>query len=123
MSTKQNSDLMKTAAVALRTLQQTNEVLSEKVASYERREAAEEVVAVMDSRGLFGVAMSHKDKVASVLSSGRDLSMLKEAARMSPTDMSFARVSADAGPSSNQSSWDRFQNFLVTGGASENEPQ
>lgn len=77
----------------LRALAEEKEKLASEVERYKRRELAEEIVAEMDRKGLSDPGASFMDKVASVLSSNKDLLVLKEAVSMRAADLSFARVS------------------------------
>ena len=64
----------------LRALVTERDALVEKVASYEAQkvstELAEEVVDMMDKRNLGEAGMARKEKVAALLDSGRDLTVL-----------------------------------------------
>lgn len=113
MTSQESSDLMKTAALTLRSLQAENAELTQKLAKYARQEQAEEVVALMDSRGLFDSYVSHQEKVAHVLSTGEDLHVMRRALTLQPANMSFAKVASISAPSSNPT--DRFSSYLLTG--------
>jgi hypothetical protein len=113
MTSIESSELMKTAAATLRTLSAENVQLTEKLARYEQREQAEEVVALMDRRGMFDPQVPHQEKVASVLSSGKDLRVMREALAMTAANMSFAKVASISAPSSNP--LDRLESYLTVG--------
>lgn len=91
--TTQAQELCKTAAVAIRHLAAENHKLAHALAAYQRRDLAEEVVQLMEDRGMLDDSISHKQKVAQVLSSKRDLTTMREALKCTPADMSFASVS------------------------------
>ena len=88
--------LLNEAAATIRTLQADKTKLASALNEYKRRDSAEEVVSLMDARGLGDVQAPHKQKVASVLASNKDLDLIKQALRLTPTDMSFAKVSEEA---------------------------
>lgn len=83
--------------------------LREKVANYEQREKAEALVAEMEEKGLIEEGVPHHEKVASLLNSGKDLDVLREAVGMQVGDFSSASVSGRAGSGS-----DELTQFLVT---------
>lgn len=104
MDTVQLQNLLAESAKTLRAQQSEITKLASLVDSFKRKETAEEIVALMDQRGMSPVNVPHKQKVANVLSSKKDLGVVKEALLMSPTDMSFARVSEEAETGTNSSS-------------------
>jgi len=88
--------LLAEAANAVRALQAEKTKLAHALVQYQRRDLAEEIVSLMDARGLSDARVPHKQKVATVLASNKDLHVVKEALRLSPADMSFAKVSEES---------------------------
>lgn len=113
MDTATLQRLLTDAANTIRTLQTEKEKLASALASYQRKELADEIVTLMDARGLSNEEASHKEKVAHVLSSGKDLNVVREALRMASTDMSFARV-ADEADLTHASASDKLKAFLLS---------
>jgi hypothetical protein len=88
--------LLAEAAKTLRVVQAEKEKLASALGAYQRKEQAEEIVALMESRGLGDGLVPYKQKVATVLASKKDLALVKEALQLQTTDMSFARVAEEA---------------------------
>jgi len=79
----------------LESLREEVHTLREKVASYERREHAETIVAMMDEKGI-DPGLPFGEKVAKLLNDpGRDLRVVEEAIRMDVSSMKLASVSED----------------------------
>jgi hypothetical protein len=93
----------------LRALVEENTKLASALADYERREKAEEIVGMMDARGFSDKTTPFKTKVAAVLSSKKDLNVVKEALALSAPDLSFASISDM--PEGDSAS--AFENFLL----------
>ena len=81
----------------LRALLAENTKLASALEGYRRREKAEDLVAVMDARGFTDRSTPFKDKVAALLSSEKDLDVVKEALALHSPDLSFATLSDQAG--------------------------
>jgi len=81
----------------LRALVEERAKLASRLEMYEKRELAEEIVVEMDRKGLGDSDLSFRDKVASLLDSGKDLSLVKQAVEMAVPNMSFASL-ADGPP-------------------------
>lgn len=105
--------LLAESAKALRTVQAEKEKLASQLARYQEMEKAEEIVTLMDAKGIEVPGQTLKQKVASVLASGRDLQMTKEALRYTTADMSFARAADDADPS-HSTAEARYQAFILS---------
>ena len=94
----------------LRALVEENTKLASVIAEYERRGEAEEIVSMMDARGFSDRSVPFKTKVAALLSSKKDLNVVKEALALSAPDLSFASIS-DVPNSADATS--AFENFLL----------
>ena len=95
----------------LRALVEENTKLASVLAEYEKREKAEEIVAMMDARGFSDKAVPFKKKVAALLASKKDLDVVKEALALSAPDLSFASISEV--PENNLDATSAFENFLL----------
>lgn len=113
MDTATLQRLLSEAAATIRTLQSEKEKLASALADYRKKELAEDVVALMEARGLSTEGYSHKEKVAHVLASGKDLEVTREALRLAATDMSFARVSEEADLAFGSSA-DKLREFVLS---------
>lgn len=91
-----NRELLQRAAASIEELTQENRDLKEKLAAYERKAAAEEIVGMMERKGISEPNKSFQEKVATVLASGKDLGVLKEAVAMYSSSGDFVRVSEDS---------------------------
>mgnify|MGYP003651583082 CR=1 FL=1 len=67
-------------------------MLKEKIA---QSDLAQELVGILDAKGLSDPSASAKEKVAALLDSGQDLTSMKKALEMRLSDMSFAKVASD----------------------------
>lgn len=85
-------DVLSQVPHVLRALKAENVKLASALAEYKRREEAEEIVSMMDARGLADVAVPFKDKVANLVASEKDFGVIREAISMATPDMSFASV-------------------------------
>lgn len=81
----------------LRQLVAENSKLASKLASYRERELAEVIIGEMERKGLGDPDIPFQDKVASLLSSGKNLSTFKEAVELTTPNLSFATVSSEHG--------------------------
>jgi hypothetical protein len=113
MDTATLQRLLTDAANTIRSLHAEKEKLASALANYQRKELAEEIVDLMDARGMGNEEVPHKEKVAHVLSSGKDLTVTREALRMASTDMSFARV-ADEADLTHATASDKLKAFLLS---------
>jgi hypothetical protein len=95
----------------LRALVAENVKLASALAENERREEAENIVSSMEQRGLSDTAVPYKQKVAQLLSSKKDLAVVKEALALVTPDMSFASLSD--GPSGDAT--DTLEGYLLSG--------
>jgi len=93
----QDTALFEKVAVALRSASKEIQFLREKVAHNEKVAQAEELVARMESQGLVDPDVPHKDKVAALMDSGKDLNLMSEALNMNLGD--FSSVTPDEGAS------------------------
>ena len=80
----------------LRALVSERDALRDKVASYEKEEVAVEIVEEMDRKGLSDPDMTRREKVDALLSSGKDLGVVKEALALQTSNFSSFSVSADS---------------------------
>jgi hypothetical protein len=80
-------------APVLRALVEENVKLASALKEAQRAEQAEEIVTMMDARGLSDKSVPFKQKVAALLSSKKDLGVVKEALAIVTPDMSFASLS------------------------------
>lgn len=96
----------------LRSQQAKIEELTAKVAEYEMRKQAEDVVATMDRKGLSDPDQSWSEKVQAVLDSETPLNVIKQAAELSNANFGFASVSDD---SDNSDVGNAFEQFIQTG--------
>lgn len=99
MKTDDTRALLKTAAATMRHLRTENTELATKLAAYERKDLAEEVVDLMDARNLLDPSVPHKTKVAHVLASDKDLAATRRALLLTPANMSFAKTAEFNAPS------------------------
>lgn len=106
----ESQGLLKEAAVQMRALSEENQTLLHKLAQYERAALAGEIVPMLEERGLLERETPFMQKVAFVLASKKDLTLLKATLELSSNDTSFARVSSDT-----HTAPDEFVNFLMTG--------
>lgn len=95
----------------LRALVAENTKLASAQAEYERQEQAEEIVSSMEQRGLSDQAVPYKQKVAALLSSKKDLAVVKEALALVTPDMSFASLSDGPGGDAT----DTLEGYLLSG--------
>lgn len=112
MNTGNTRALLKTAATTVRQLQAENTELATKLAQYERRDLAEEVVALMEARNLVDPSVPHKTKVAHVLASDKDLSATRRALLLTPANMSFAKTAEFSAPAVGNAK-QRLDDFLL----------
>jgi hypothetical protein len=73
-----------------------NSELKQKLAAYQRREQAEEIIELMDSSGIGASDKSFQEKVASLLSSGEDLPVVLKAVQLQ-SNSEYDFFSADGG--------------------------
>lgn len=104
-------EVLRQVPQTLRKLVEENQKLASALEEYRKQEEAEEIVALMDARGFSDQSVPFKQKVAAVLSSKKDLRVVKEALALSPPDLSFASVSDM--PEGDAVS--AFENFLLGG--------
>jgi hypothetical protein len=102
ISNQQAAQLNKLAASTLRALSEentelrtSNEELTVKVASYQKKEHAETIAVLMEEKGL-NTELSFAEKVASILER-TDLEVLEKAVGMSAPQMKLASVHDDSG--------------------------
>jgi len=110
LTKESTQEVLSQVPTALRALVEENTKLASAIAEYERRDKAEEIVSMMDARGFSDRATPFKKKVAALLASKKDLSVVKEALALSAPDLSFASLS-DV-PDSNDAT-SAFENFLL----------
>ena len=70
-------------------LRQENEGLKEKIA---QSSLASEIVDMMDRKGLSEEGIDHQTKIATLLGSGKDLAVMKQALQMSAPNMSYSSL-------------------------------
>jgi hypothetical protein len=102
--------VLREVPAALRSLMEENEKLASALAEHQRRAEAEEIVAAMDARGFSDRTVPFKRKVAELLSSKKDLNVVKEALALSSPDLSFASIADDTMSADATSA---FENFLL----------
>ena len=78
---------------ALRTLAEENVKLASQLAAYQRKDLAEDIILSMEAKGISDPTVPKKQKIAALLSSDKDLAVVKEAMSLVTPDMSFASVS------------------------------
>lgn len=111
-NTASDLDVYRGVPQVLRAQQAKIDELTAKVAEYEMRKEAEEVVAMMDRKGLSDPDASWADKVQAVLGSETPLPVIKQAAELSNANFGFSRVSETDDAHGNT---DAFENFIQTG--------
>lgn len=107
---KASIEVLRKVPGVLRSLRAENVKLASAVAEYKRRDEAEELVAMMDDKGLSDASVPFKTKVANLLSSDKDLGVVREAINMATPDMSFASESDSPG-----SGMSDFENYILNG--------
>ena len=115
MSTADNnaiSEVLNQVPATLRALVNERDKLAAELSEYQRADKAAEVVEVMDRKGLSDPTITFRQKVASVLESGKNLDMMKEAMEMSSTGLSQFSVSGD---SDSAGSATAFEDFILDG--------
>lgn len=108
---KSSREVLAQVGPVLRALVDQNTKLASAVAEYQRREQAEEIVSSMERRGLSDPAVPYKQKVAALLSSNKDLSVVKEAVALVTPDMSFASLTDVPGGDAT----DTLESYLLSG--------
>lgn len=103
-------EVLRRVPKALRSLQEENVKLAAALEEYQRRDDAEEIVAMMDAKGLSDKSVPFKKKVASLLSSEKDFGVVREAISMATPDMSFASLSDNPG-----SGDEDFEAYILNG--------
>ena len=86
-------EVLAAVPATLRALRAQNTALLTKLASYERQKQAEEIVTSMERRGLGDSSVPLNKRVSDLLSSQKDLDVVKEAVALATPDMSFASIS------------------------------
>ena len=77
----------------LRTLLEENTQLTSKLAEFEKRAQAEDIVSEMERRGLSDPEVPHNEKVEAILHSDKDFNVINEAMNLATPNFSFATVS------------------------------
>jgi len=96
----------------LRKLSSENVALLAKVAEYEKRKQAEEIVSDMDNKGLSDPDATWGEKVNALLESDTDLHVVKQATELAVSNFGFSRVSTG---DDTLSTSDSFETFIQTG--------
>jgi hypothetical protein len=110
---KSAREVLRMVPSVLRALVEDKEKLAAALAEYKQRDKAEEIVAMMETRGLGDASVPFKKRVSDVLSSEKDLDVIKEAVALAAPDMSFASISERPEIDSGSS----FENFILNGQA------
>jgi len=97
----------------LRALVDEKEKLAAALAEYKQRDKAEEIVAMMETRGLGDASIPFKKRVSNIMSSEKDLDIIKEAVALAAPDMSFASISERPEIDSGNS----FEDYILNGQA------
>lgn len=96
----------------LRALMEKNAAQAAQLVEYEKRKEAEDIVAIMDNKGLSDPDSTWGDKVNALLESEKSLEVVKQAAEMATSDFGFAKVSTDG---TEEVSGTSFETFIQTG--------
>lgn len=105
-----SKQVLEQVPAVLRSLIAEKEKLAAELAQYKRKEEAEAIVSEMEERGLGDSSISFKKKVATLLSSKKDLGVVKEALGYATPDMSFAKTAAEE-----ERSGEDFESFILHG--------
>jgi hypothetical protein len=108
----QHIDVLRDVPNVLRSQSALIEKLSAEVGKYQRRREAEDVVSMLDEKGLSDQGTSWATRVQEILDSGKDLSVVKQAADLATSNFGFAKVADD---SNDGSPVDAFEAFITTG--------
>ena len=87
------SEVLAQVPIVLRSLLEENTKLNSKLAEFEKRAQAEDIVSEMDRRGLSDPEVPHSEKVEAILHSDKDFNVIKEAMNLATPNFSFATVS------------------------------
>lgn len=90
-------DLLSEIPKELRKLVAENSKLASELAVYQQRDLAEQIVSEMESKGLGDPDTPFREKVAALIDSGKDLTLVKEAVDLAAPNLSFASVSDESG--------------------------
>lgn len=92
--TGDNAKVLQEVPKVLRALLAENEKLASALAVFRVREEAETIVAEMDARGISDPDAPFSEKVAALLSSKKDLRVVKEAMALVSPNSAFASLSS-----------------------------
>ena len=106
------SEVLAQVPVVLRGLLEENAKLASKLAEFEKRAQAEDIVSEMDRRGLSDPEVPHSEKVAAILHSDKDFNVIKEAMSLATPNFSFATVSETDAESSDSA----LESFILGAG-------
>jgi len=107
-------DVLAEVPTVLRRLLEENVKLASELNTYRERTVAEEIVAEMDRKGLSDPSEPFQSKVAALLSSEKDLGVVKEAMELATPNFSFASVAE--GESEDDNSSMALENFILGSG-------
>jgi len=104
-------EVLSQVPAVLRALMAENVKLAAALEDHTRQDEAEDLVSIMDAKGVTDRSVPFKKKVAALLASKKDLNVVREALSLTTPDMSFASLSDD-GPSGGDST-NAFENFIL----------
>ena len=105
-------DVLGKVPETLRALMDENTKLASEINEYRKRAQAEEIVDEMERKGLTDSSISFQDKVASLLDSGKDFEVVREALKMASPNLSFASVADTDSEDSNTA----LEDFILGAG-------
>ena len=111
---KQTIDVLAEVPDALRHLLEENTKLASELKGFRQRSLAEDIVAEMERKGLSDPSEPFQDKVAALLSSDKDLEVVKEAMEMATPNFSFASVAETEAEDDNSSM--ALESFILGSG-------
>jgi len=117
MSVEMNNetiDVLAEVPNALRHLLEENVKLASELKEHRQRVVAEDIVAEMDRKGLSDPSEPFQDKVAALLSSEKNLDVVKEAMELATPNFSFASVAESESEDDNSSL--ALENFILGSG-------
>ncbi len=105
--------LTKTAS-ALRQIESEREKLASELSTYKRRESACEIVTNLEKKGLSDPAIPFMNRVETLLNSGKDLDVVKEAADMTSASVGLGELADGVGSSDHETSEQALINYLTS---------
>ena len=111
---KQELEVLEKTASLVRTLSQERDSLVVKVAALEQRESASEIVSNLERKGLSDPSIPFRDRVDSLLASGKDLDVIKEASEMAAVATGLGQLADGVGSDDVVDSESALYDFLVS---------